>query len=194
MHQLVPLKFKISIVVVLAMIASYAASRVTHHPLSISASIGVVEAIVVWGLLKSWRLFSYLPKWAKLGWMRVDLNGQWQGKIHSQYKVNPNDALQPPIDVTLEIKQGWRDVVLVMETAQMDSRTNTVNVFYDEPLEELQLVYTYKTTPKASAPLSNPAQVRGMGVARIKLSQPDVIKITYTNERGRGGEIEFKRV
>jgi hypothetical protein len=76
----------------------------------------------------------------------------------------------------------------------MHSRTSGVVPLFDAATRELQFRYFFETVPTAASSINDPPQKLGTGIARVALDEPDHIRITYTNERGIGGDLVLKRV
>ncbi|MGC9953450.1 MAG: hypothetical protein ABSD21_04125 [Rhizomicrobium sp.] len=189
MHQLVPLKIKLWLIVGLGVLVSAAAHKWAGQSIySLGSVVGFVELVVIVLMLRSWhwlrRVAPYVPFLP--AWMKVDLSGEWQGYIHSQWKKVPTD---PPIPVRLSLRQTWQDVVFIMDTDKMHSRSSPATPFYDHSANELQFRYFFETQPTAASNQENPPQQLGSAMARIDLRNPNNITIKYTNERGAGGDI-----
>jgi hypothetical protein len=75
----------------------------------------------------------------------------------------------------------------------MRSRSSGATLSYDPTTYELQFCYFFETSPTAELSAANPPQKLGSAVARISLDQPDNLSITYTNERGAGGDVILER-
>jgi hypothetical protein len=127
-------------------------------------------------------------------WMQVDLNGKWVGTVSSQFNAG-RDGSGKAVDfpATLTIRQTWQEVVFSLETTEMRSRSSGCIPSYDPITRVLQFRYLFETEPFASAAATNPPQRFGRADARISLSEPDKLTITYTNERGPGGDITMRR-
>jgi hypothetical protein len=77
MHQLLPLKVKIWIIVGLAAIVSGLTSWLGLHPLAIGTIVGVVEFVLLFLLSHSWGWIALIPRLPCPAWMAVDLTGKW---------------------------------------------------------------------------------------------------------------------
>jgi SMODS-associating 2TM, beta-strand rich effector domain len=197
MQQLVPLKIKLWLIVGLGVLVSAAAHAWAGQSIySLGGVVGVVELVIIVLMLRSWhwlkRAVPYVPFLPV--WMKVDLTGERQGQIHSQWKKVPTDPPLPPIPVQLNLRQTWEDVVFIMDTDKMHSRSSPATPFYDRSANELQFRYFFETNPTAESNQENPPQQLGSAMARIDLRNPNKIKIKYTNERGPGGDIVVERV
>jgi hypothetical protein len=193
MHQLLSLKVKIWIIVGLAALVSAFARVADLGPLSMGIVVGTVEFVVIYLLAQSWPLVHMLPRLFRPGWAMIDLSGEWRGIIHSQWRAGPNDPLLDPIPATLDLRQGWNEVVFSLRTDKMRSRSSAATPSYDPTTHELQFRYFFETSPTAESSATNPPQKLGTAMARISLNQPDNLSIIYTNERGAGGDIILKR-
>jgi hypothetical protein len=192
MHQLVPLKTKVGIVVALAAVLSGLSGALGLHFLSMSFLVAFIYWVVLYLLLHSWNWVALLPAVLRPAWSKVILNGTWSGKITSEYRGS-GGASAPPISARLTIRQTWQEVVFSLETAEMRSRSSGAVPFYDAVTNELQFRYFFETEPRPAASAHNPPQRLGTAVARIKFDAPDCLTITYSNERGPGGEISLRR-
>lgn len=193
MHQLLALKLKIWIVVGLAAIAAALARLADLDPLSMGAVVGIVEFVVIQLLMRSWPLLQFMPRLLRPSWAKADLTGTWRGTIMSQWQAHPGDAPPAPIAATLDLRQGWAEVVFSLHTDKMRSRSSATTASYDPVTHELQFRYLFATVPTADSRAANPLQLLGSAVARISLDRPDSMTITYTNERGAGGDVILKR-
>lgn len=193
MHQLLSLKVKIWTIVGLAALISAFASLADLGPLSLGVVVAIVEFVFLYVLAHSWPLIQALPRFLRPGWAKVNLSGEWRVTINSQWRASPDDPLLPPIPATLALRQGWPEVVFSLETDKMRSRSSAAMPAYDPTTHELHFRYFFETSPTAESSASNPPQKLGSAIARISLDQPDRMKITYTNERGVGGDIVLER-
>jgi hypothetical protein len=193
MHQLLPLKVKIWIIVGLAALTAAIASLADVGPLSLGAVVGGVEFAIVYLLARSWpviRLFSWLPC---PGWAKANLSGKWHGTIQSQWRANPGDSPLSPIPIMLDLRQGWNEVVFSFETDKMRSRSSAAMPFYDQTTHELEFRYFFETSPTVGSSPTNPPQKLGCAIARFSPDRPHRMTIIYTNERGGGGDIVLER-
>jgi hypothetical protein len=193
MHHLLPLKFKIGVIVVLAALTAGLASWLGSERLALSVTVGVVELIVIQILLRSWSLLARLPLVPRPAWMKTDLSGKWTGEIRSQWRAAPDAPELAPIPTILDLRQTWSEVVFSMSTEKMRSRSTGAVPSYDPITRELRFRYFYETEPTAAANDTNPPQRLGSGLACVKLDMPDRMTIRYTNERSPGGDIELRR-
>ncbi len=198
MHKLLSLKFKIFLIALLTIGINYAANSVVQESVTIRTVLIIVELVILYVLCSSWNWIVSLLEITKINrcfpfWVRNNLNGEWEGEILSQWKKSEQDSLPPPIPVSLTIYQGWQDIRFNMSTAKMTSKAYGAYPVYDSLNQELQIYYFYKTNPTIESSRENPPQNMGSAIATIKSSEPDSIKIQYTNERGRGGDIILTR-
>jgi hypothetical protein len=193
MQSLVALKVKIWLIVGLAALVAASARAIGLGVLSLGAVVAVVEFVLIHLLMRSWPLLSQLA-WLPLpAWARVNLSGEWRGTIESQWRSDSGEPAPAAIPVTVDLHQGWDEVVFRMQTERMHSRTSGVVPLFDAATRELQFRYFFETEPTAASSITNPPQKLGTGVARVTLDEPDRMQITYTNERGTGGDIVLKR-
>jgi hypothetical protein len=196
MHQLVPLKVKLWLIVGLGVLVSAAAHKwFGQNIYALGTVVGVVEFVVILLMLLSWRWLKFVTPYLPFlpAWAKVDLSGQWRGTIQSQWKKSPDDPALPPIPARLNLHQSWEEVVFMFDTDKMHSRSSPATPSYDRSANELQFRYFFDTQPTAAASLENPPQQMGSAVARLNLAQPDKLTIRYTNERGHGGDILLER-
>jgi SMODS-associating 2TM, beta-strand rich effector domain len=194
MHQLVPLKIKIGLIIVCAGVISGITSWAGFQPLSLSIVVGVIEAAAAWALINSWDWMAAVPLVPRPRWVQVDLNGKWTGTVSSQFRAGENGAAKiVDFPATLTIRQTWQEVVFSLETTQMRSRSSGCIPSYDPITRVLQFRYLFETEPLISATTINPPQRFGRADARISLSEPDKLTIAYTNERGPGGDMTMRR-
>lgn len=193
MHQLLSLRMKIWIVVGIAALAASLARIAGLDPLSMGVVVGLVEFTILHVLMRSW---GNIPRRSLLpipAWARFDLTGQWTGTIQSQWKKQPDDAALPPIPATLDLRQGWQEVVFGLQTEKMRSRSSAAYPTFDPTMNAIQFRYFYETAPTAGSSDGNPPQRLGSALARVALDQPNKMTIIYTNERGPGGDITLER-
>ena len=119
MHQLLPLKVKVWIIVGLAAIASGVTSWLGLHPLAIGTIVGIVEFVLLFLLSQSWGWIARIRHLPRPEWMSIDLTGKWIGGIRSQRE---NGSSQE-IPTTVNVRQRWQDVSFDVETEQMRSRS-----------------------------------------------------------------------
>ena len=192
MHQLLPLKVKIGVVVFLAFAISWIATAAHLNPPTTGAIVGVVEWLVIFLMLRSWawlhKLPVPLPKWAA-----VDLTGVWEGIIQSQYQTPSQTASPSSIQALMEIRQSWQDIILTLETSSMAGESYYACPSFDRMTNKMTIHYFFETMPTVAATRNNPPQRLGSAIAEIQFEDPDNMLITYTNERGRGGDIVLRR-
>lgn len=193
MHQLLPLKIKIFIVVGLAFAISALAAAVGLHPLAVGTIVGIVEWILIFFILKSWSWLHDLPYFLRPAWAKIDLNGVWKGQIKSQYQDSRDALTLTDIDCSLEIRQSWQAVIFSLWTISMTGESHCACPSYDPLTRKLTVRYFFETRPTMAQADVNPPQRQGSAVAEICYDRPDEMKITYTNERGRGGDIVLTR-
>ncbi len=189
MHQLLPLKVKIWIIIGLAAIVSGFTSWLGLHPLAIGTIVGVVEFVLLFLLSHSWGWIARVPRLPRPSWMSVDLTGKWNGEIRSQWENDSNDS----VPATVNVRQSWQDVVFDVETTRMRSRSFGAVPTYDPASRSLQFRYFFETTPTAESAASNPPQQLGCALVHIRLDAANRMTIRYTNERGLGGDIALTR-
>ncbi|MEA2919064.1 MAG: SMODS-associating beta-strand rich effector domain [Bradyrhizobium sp.] len=194
MHQLLSLKLKIWVIVVIAAFVATIARLADLGPLSMGVVVGIVEFVVVYLLTRSWPLLHLLSWLPRPGWAKTNLSGAWAGTLQSQWRASPGDAPLAPIPVTLDLRQGWNEVVFSLRTDKMRSRGSAATPTYDVTTHEIQFRYFFETSPTAESTETNPPQKLGSAIACVSLDRPDCMTITYTNERSAGGDIVLERV
>jgi hypothetical protein len=187
MHQLLPLKIKIWIIVGLAAILSGVTSWLGLHPFAIGTIVGIVEFVLLLLLSHSWKWISLMRRGP--AWMSIDLTDKWIGEIRSQRENSSNEN----ISATVNVRQSWQEVVFEVETERMRSRSFGAVPTYDSATRSLQFRYFFETTPSAASAIENPPQQLGCALAHVKLDEPNRMTIRYTNERGLGGDIALAR-
>ena len=192
MHQLLPLRMKIWVIVGIAAVVSATTRWLGFHALSLGSIVGIIEFMIIYLLFHSWSWLHHVS-WCLPAWMRVDLSGEWSGTIRSQYKERPDELDHPPISVRLHLRQSWQEIVFTLETDKMRSRSFNTMPTFDRQTQDMCFRYFFATEPTAAVSGINPPQILGCAVAHINLKQPNCMKIIYTNERGRGGDIALVR-
>lgn len=192
MHQLLPLKIKLASVIGLAFLVSYGAAATFGEPVKIATIVGLVEAIIIYGFAYSWPLTTKLP-WPFPAWMRTDISGTWEGTIRTRWQGPKHQQIEP-IPVSFDIRQSWLKTTFLATTSKMVTSDvmNAVPTF-DAHTGVLEFRYFYRTRPEVAVAEENPAQSLGAALAVIDTSNPDRMKIMYTNERGLGGDIKLDR-
>jgi len=193
MHYLLPLKFKIWIIVLLAAVIAGGANWFGFDRLGLSAIVGLIEFPVIYILFGSWRFLARIPYMPRPAWMRTDLSGEWIGEIHSQWKAGPDTTPLDAIPTFLDVRQEWSEVVFNFRTNKMRSRSASAVPFYDPTTRELRFRYFFETEPTAASNDANPLQQFGSALACVQLDKPDRMRIRYTNERSPGGDIALRR-
>lgn len=190
MHQLLLKRLKIGLTVILVAILVFADELFGNTELlRLGVIVAIVEAILVYLGLNSWRMFARLPfkpRWA------TDLNGMWTGEIQSQWKPDPAGPKLPAIPVTVEIAQDWTKFSVRLQTQEITSRSSGAAIEYLRETDELRVKYFYETDPKAAHRAENPPQT-GCAFLTYSRSAANVLSIRYTNDRGLGGDIVVQR-
>ena len=194
MQELLPLKAKIWLIVGLAALVASVSRWAGLGVLSLGVVVGVVEFVLIHLLMRSWGVLHVLA-WLPLpAWGRTNLSGEWRGMIQSQWRQRPDDAAAAPIPAILNLRQGWQEVVFSLQTENMHSRSLAAVPSFDPVTNELQFRYFFETTPTAASSTRNPPQKMGSAIARVDLAKPNCMIVTYTNERGMGGDIVLQRL
>jgi hypothetical protein len=124
MQSLVSLKIKIWLIVALAALVAAIARAIGLGVLSLGVVVAVVEFVLIHLLMRSWPLLSQLA-WLPLpAWARVNLSGEWRGTIESQWRSDSGEPAPAAIPVTVDLHEGWDEVVFRMQTERMHSRTS----------------------------------------------------------------------
>lgn len=96
---------------------------------------------------------KWVWRWKILqGWLVPfpDLNGTWQGYIHSNW-VDPDTGEKPSSIVTiLSIKQSFTKISCVLRTSEMTSYSYTEGFTIDDDKQIKQLVCSYTSRPRPS--------------------------------------------
>lgn len=193
MHQLLSLKTKLWLVLILSTGIGAIASTYLAHPLAIGALVGITETVLVILLSHSWSVTTRLLPWPFPRWMRINLTGQWTGTIRSGWRSEEGTPIDP-IRVTFNVRQSWLKTTFTavtdkMQTSESFSAVPTI----DSHTGTLEIRYFFRTQPTIATARENPAQSLGAAVASIDTSNPNRMLITYTNERGPGGDIDLRR-
>jgi hypothetical protein len=191
MHQLLSLKIKIGIVVVLAFAISWSATALGLNPPTVGLVVGLTEWVIIFLLFKSWDSLHALPV-PLPGWAAVDLNGIWEGEIKSQYEEGGN-PVSASIPAFLEVRQSWQAIILSLETASMTGESQCACPSFNPLTRKMTIRYFYETKTTVAEAQKNPPQRNGSAIAEINFNEPDKMTISYTNERGRGGDIVLSR-
>lgn len=96
---------------------------------------------------------SYAWRWKIFrGWLVPfpDLNGTWQGMIHTTWKNPETGEIPAPIPVTLTIKQSFLRISCVMRTAEMTSRSYLADFWLDQDEQIRKVGYSYHSSPLPS--------------------------------------------
>ncbi len=190
MHQLLTLKFKIGCIVFLTLAVISAGHFLGLGAIGFGTLLGAVEAIVIYGLLNSWHCLSKLGK-PDTHWLFLNIDGEWKPIIKSLHPMADNNG---PIEGTMKIRQNWLDICFVLETDKMEGKSYVAFPAYCDKSRTLTIRYLYTTNPNNANSELNPPQTLGCAKATIKLEKPNSMTIKYTNERGKGGDIELERI
>ena len=95
---------------------------------------------------------TWLWRWKRLqGWLVPfpDLNGAWQGHIHTNWKDSEGKT-PGPIPTILTIKQGFGRISCVMRTEEMESHSYLEGFCIDKDAQIRRLCYSYSSKPKTA--------------------------------------------
>jgi hypothetical protein len=124
----------------------------------------------------------------RLGLVKVPvLEGRWQGHIRSSFDQHAVEH-----KVSVDIKQSWTRISLMLESAGSTSRTLVGSLQVDTP-EGPVLSYQYQNEPKSGAP--GTMQIH-YGTARLVLRDGVALDGDYYSGRGRQeyGTITLRKV
>jgi len=121
-----------------------------------------------------------------------NLNGVWEGEIHSTYKDADTRRSTAPVAATLTIHQTFIDISCVMQTAEMRSTSALAGFDLDAEKQQKQLVYLYCSRPKLTVADRSPMH-DGAVVFDIVDDPPTKLLGRYWTSRGTVGEIELSR-
>lgn len=95
---------------------------------------------------------TWLWRWKRLqGWLVPfpDLNGTWQGHIHTNWKDSEGKT-PGPIPTILTIKQSFGQISCVMRTEEMESHSYLEGFCIDKDAQIRRLCYSYTSNPKTA--------------------------------------------
>ncbi len=95
---------------------------------------------------------TWLWRWKRLqGWLVPfpDLNGTWQGYIHTNWKDSEGKT-PGPIPTILTIKQSFGRLSCVMRTEEMESHSYLEGFCIDKDAQIRRLCYSYTSKPKTA--------------------------------------------
>lgn len=95
---------------------------------------------------------TWLWRWKRLqGWLVPfpDLNGTWQGHIHTNWKDSEGKT-PGPIPTILTIKQSFGQISCVMRTGEMESHSYLEGFCIDKDAQIRRLCYSYTSNPKTA--------------------------------------------
>lgn len=115
--------------------------------LKILPNVATVDLLIVAVFIKwawQWKIFK--------GWLVPfpNLNGTWQGYIHSDWVNEETGEKPPPIPTILTIRQSFGKISCVLRTTEMISYSYVEGFSIDPDKQVKQLVYTYTSKPKSS--------------------------------------------
>lgn len=120
-----------------------------------------------------------------------NLNGTWEGFIHSDWIDPKTNKKIDPIPVILTIKQKFSKTNCVMRTSEMTSQSYGEDFRIEKDRQIKQLVYSYSSKPKLS--LSDRSSVHEGTVVFDILGSPVLkLKGEYWTSRKTTGEIILK--
>lgn len=95
---------------------------------------------------------TWLWRWKRLQVWLVpfpDLNGTWQGHIHTNWKDSEGKT-PSPIPTILTIKQSFGRLSCVMRTEEMESHSYLEGFCIDKDAQIRRLCYSYSSKPKTA--------------------------------------------
>ena len=113
--------------------------------------IGIIPIIVTVDFIAYLTFTTWLWRFEFLqGWLIPfpDLNGTWEGQIHSSYKDEDNKK-SGPLPVILTIRQKFGRLSCVMRTKEMTSHSYLEGFIINKEEQVQQLCYSYASRPKA---------------------------------------------
>jgi hypothetical protein len=136
---------------------------------------------------------SYAWKWRCFrGWLVPfpDLNGTWQGLLHSTW-INPQTQQRvAPIPIIVTIRQTFVHLSCVVRTAESSSHSFIADFWLDASNQVRKLSYSYQNQPKPTVVDRSPPH-SGTAVFEIIGTPVTKLKGTYWTERKTTGEIEL---
>ncbi len=108
-------------------------------------TVFVLLRVVFTKWLWRWRLFTYK------GWLvqLPDLEGTWEGELHSTWENPKTGQREPAIKAFLIIRQTFSTISCTMFTKEMVSFSRAAQLVKDEPSDAIALSFNYTSTPKA---------------------------------------------
>jgi len=144
-----------------------------------------LAAQVLWRPL--WRLMPGLNRW-----VFPDLNGTWQGQLHTTWVDPKTGKGSGPIGATVIIRMGWFDVSVRMQTVKMQSFSNRVFLEREKGTNIFRVWYGYGHEPTAASQPGNPPH-DGMAYLEFDTANPDKLRGQYYTSRHTSGDFKLER-
>jgi hypothetical protein len=161
-------------------------------PRWVSAIIFISDVVILGGLGLLWRwLWKVMP--ALNCWVFPDLNGKWEGAITSTYDNDVYVAPEIGRNAVLTIRQGWKGVLVELETDESKSFSTETSLAADRDLKRFTLKYSYINDPSYHV---RKRSQRHDGTAKLVVNldaDPNRLKGQYYTDRNTAGEMEFVR-
>jgi len=143
MEKVINLKAALWILLIIEVIIFYCLPVTEAVINSLCKTISILTLICVLFNKYLWKLKIFQ------GWLVKipNLNGEWTGKIESDYIDKETGKVIDPVNVELNIRQSLLKISCVMKTEEMRSISLNSNFNVDKNNQILQLIYTYKSTP-----------------------------------------------
>lgn len=197
MWSLVPRQAQVLIIVFITLLAATSVepmlNSLTGQPTSLLRLASPV-AFFIGVLLTS--LFSLTWRWL---WQKVpalgrllfpDLNGRWEGVLHSNWSDPATSKGIEPVTATVRVYQGLLGVVVRMTTGESTSISTRAFLVPFREAGLFRLWYAYDKGPVARArPRSHPHE--GVAHLDLELASPGWLTGRYYTDRGIVGDLEL---
>ena len=201
MWSIVPRKIQLTTIFLTGLLAvrvwDAASVALDQDPLSLWQGISLAVAFVGTALVV---IFNWIWRWL---WRRVpllaravapDLNGEWDGKVHSTWVDPETNAPRPPIDVCISIEQTLLKISVSLKSGESGSQSGRAFLEKHGRSGCYRLWYEYRADPKARYQHRSTSHD---GVAYLEIdvnADPDHLDGYYYTARKTTGDIEARRV
>ncbi|WP_181707167.1 hypothetical protein [Chthonobacter rhizosphaerae] len=158
--------------------------------LSLAATI-ITTGLVIAAQFLWFKLVSWVP------WLQTktfpNLNGTWNGFMHSTYKVPGTGEAWPPILTTITIRQTLFSISVTMKSGESTSYSSRETLEADYANKRFRVWYSYSNEPKAAV---RDRSAPHNGVAFLEIDWDDNqnrLVGRYYNDRGSSGDMNIER-
>ena len=201
LYRILPRTFVITVLVVLGAallallmsITEWATGQAIEWwkvPRTINTVVLTVVLIVGVGAKFLWRpLWRLVPGLNR--WVFPDLNGTWEGELHTTWVDPETGKGSGPIKAVVTIAVDWFDASIRMQTDKMQSFSNRVFLEREKGTNVFRVWYGYQHKPTAASQPGNPPH-DGMAYLEFDTANPSTLRGQYYTSRHTSGDFELE--